>query len=149
MKKADNFDAKKWLVENKITTQSRIKEGFSDFGRILYGYYNEDTPEMSYPINNIDDLYTFYKYNFQENLKFCRSKIQQVKNASEFEDITKEKIGIVRNEYIPDKLLYDPNSLTQGAKFVKKMIEAMNAGKFIDPEVTFNKIARIAHRYIN
>jgi hypothetical protein len=26
MKKADNFDAKQWLVENKITTQSRINE---------------------------------------------------------------------------------------------------------------------------
>ena len=26
MKKADNFDAIKWLVENKITTQSRLKE---------------------------------------------------------------------------------------------------------------------------
>jgi len=27
MKKADNFDVKKWLVENKITTQSRLNEG--------------------------------------------------------------------------------------------------------------------------
>ena len=27
MKKADNFDAGKWLVENKITTQSRLNEG--------------------------------------------------------------------------------------------------------------------------
>ena len=26
MKKADNFDSKKWLVENKITTQSRLNE---------------------------------------------------------------------------------------------------------------------------
>ena len=26
MKKADNFDAKQWLVENKITTQSRLNE---------------------------------------------------------------------------------------------------------------------------
>jgi histone acetyltransferase (RNA polymerase elongator complex component) len=27
MKKADNFDATKWLVENKITTQSKLNEG--------------------------------------------------------------------------------------------------------------------------
>ena len=27
MKKADNFDAKQWLVENKITFQSRLDEG--------------------------------------------------------------------------------------------------------------------------
>lgn len=26
MKKVDNFDAKQWLVENKITTQSRLNE---------------------------------------------------------------------------------------------------------------------------
>jgi len=26
MKKADNFDAKKWLVENKVTFQSRLNE---------------------------------------------------------------------------------------------------------------------------
>jgi hypothetical protein len=26
MKKADNFDVKKWLTENKITTQSRLNE---------------------------------------------------------------------------------------------------------------------------
>lgn len=31
MKKADNFDAKQWLVENKITTQSRLNELF-DYG---------------------------------------------------------------------------------------------------------------------
>ena len=29
MKKADNFDAKQWLVENKITTQSRLNENAS------------------------------------------------------------------------------------------------------------------------
>jgi hypothetical protein len=27
MKKADNFDAGKWLVENKLTTQSNLNEG--------------------------------------------------------------------------------------------------------------------------
>ena len=29
MKKVDNFDASKWLVENKITTQSRLNENAS------------------------------------------------------------------------------------------------------------------------
>ncbi len=29
MKKADNFDAKQWLVENKITTQSRLNDFIS------------------------------------------------------------------------------------------------------------------------
>jgi hypothetical protein len=26
MKKADNFDSSKWLIENKITTQSKLNE---------------------------------------------------------------------------------------------------------------------------
>ena len=30
MKKADNFDAKQWLVENKITTQSRLTKEAKD-----------------------------------------------------------------------------------------------------------------------
>ncbi len=30
MRKADNFDAKQWLVENKITTQSHLNEGRFD-----------------------------------------------------------------------------------------------------------------------
>ena len=30
MKKADNFDAKKWLVENKVTFQSRLTKEAKD-----------------------------------------------------------------------------------------------------------------------
>jgi hypothetical protein len=29
MKKSDNFDASKWLVENKVTTQSRLNEAIT------------------------------------------------------------------------------------------------------------------------
>ena len=29
MKKADNFDSSKWLTENKITAQSRLKEALT------------------------------------------------------------------------------------------------------------------------
>jgi hypothetical protein len=32
MKKADNFDPSKWLIENKITTQSRLNEVEINFG---------------------------------------------------------------------------------------------------------------------
>ena len=31
MRKADNFDARKWLVENKLTTQSRLNEDETSF----------------------------------------------------------------------------------------------------------------------
>jgi hypothetical protein len=36
MKKADNFDASKWLVENKITTQSRLNESTNNNDLKLY-----------------------------------------------------------------------------------------------------------------
>ena len=55
MKKADNFDPSKWLVENKITFQSRLNEneeeseidtvGESDTSGINSGTYEEETPE--------------------------------------------------------------------------------------------------------
>jgi hypothetical protein len=31
MKKADNFDASKWLVENKITSQSKLNEEYESY----------------------------------------------------------------------------------------------------------------------
>ena len=51
MKKADNFDASKWLVENKITTQSRLSEtttdNVSDYDDGIYIAINKKpTPEM-------------------------------------------------------------------------------------------------------
>ena len=59
MKKADNFDASKWLVENKITTQSRlneeVKKGTYDLKKktdgidYLYLYLGYDTPEDKNP----------------------------------------------------------------------------------------------------
>jgi hypothetical protein len=44
MKKADNFDASKWLVENKITFQSKLNEGLESISRQLKkaGFYFED-----------------------------------------------------------------------------------------------------------
>jgi hypothetical protein len=52
MKKADNFDASKWLTENKITTQSRLNEEktFNDNDK-AYGILfvdNDDEEEIKY-----------------------------------------------------------------------------------------------------
>ena len=59
MRKADNFDPSKWLVENKITTQSRlneeVKKGTYDLKKetngiiYLYLYLGYDTPEDKNP----------------------------------------------------------------------------------------------------
>jgi hypothetical protein len=49
MKKADNFDAKQWLVENKVTFQSRLNE--EEFN--LDTYFQKANKE--------------YHWNFREN----------------------------------------------------------------------------------
>jgi transcription termination factor NusB len=41
MKKADNFDAKQWLVENKVTTQSRLNEDWLPHKDMSNEEYNE------------------------------------------------------------------------------------------------------------
>jgi hypothetical protein len=42
MKKADNFDASKWLVENKITTQSKLDEEKNQFNGKNLDVYKEN-----------------------------------------------------------------------------------------------------------
>ena len=41
MKKADNFDAKQWLVENKVTTQSRLNKDWLPHKDMSDEEYNE------------------------------------------------------------------------------------------------------------
>lgn len=60
MKKADNFDTKQWLVENKITTQSRLNEENqpykviskktekSTFGDEMYDNYSLELKDETY-----------------------------------------------------------------------------------------------------
>jgi hypothetical protein len=48
MKKADNFDSTKWLVENKITFQSRLNEDLTDEIAALPNHHTaEDTEEAT------------------------------------------------------------------------------------------------------
>jgi hypothetical protein len=58
MKKADNFDAGKWLVENKLTTQSKLNEdGKSSNPKAqyiikLYKEMGDQSPEKNIIDNN-------------------------------------------------------------------------------------------------
>ena len=81
MKKADNFDTSKWLVENKITTQSRLNEeegndldfivqklkskynvSIKDNSILLKTYYKNGELKNWYTIKKIDDnIYRFSK----------------------------------------------------------------------------------------
>ena len=82
MKKVDNFDAKKWLVKNKVTTQSKsINEGYdkpseeqvSNYWSIMVDNQPEDvkkiltdltTGKLSFDdfiTNTSDDVYDSFK----------------------------------------------------------------------------------------
>jgi hypothetical protein len=65
MKKADNFDAKQWLVENKITTQSKLTEG-----KIKNQYVVKDEEES----DEYGDFYVIDKKKAFEYLKQFNSK---------------------------------------------------------------------------
>ena len=79
MKKADNFDSSKWLVENKITTQSRLNEEKptndmvkdywsimvqnqpEDVVKILVGLTNGDLPFEKFSLDTGNDIYDSFK----------------------------------------------------------------------------------------
>jgi len=74
MKKADNFDASKWLVENKITTQSRLNEAESiiDFKKgksILMPFYEEVIKEINQPDMSLN-IYSRWVGDF---IKYCNT----------------------------------------------------------------------------
>jgi hypothetical protein len=139
MKKSELKQIIKEEIE-KVLSESSL----SQFGKVLYGSFNDKTPKLSYPLKDITDLYTFYKYNFQSNLKWPGSNLSKVRNASEFSNIAKETYGDMGDDY----KTYRSTDSTRAAKFINKTIENMNMGKFTDPETTFNQIATIASRYI-
>ena len=59
MKKADNFDASKWLIENKITTQSRLNE---EIKKGTYRLVGPQTGKYKYKYY----LYLFLGYDYPE-----------------------------------------------------------------------------------
>jgi hypothetical protein len=72
MKKADNFDPSKWLVENKITTQSRLNENedkvktilskIGDIEEKIYDQYSDDEIDAKFDYGKaIDDIKAKYK----------------------------------------------------------------------------------------
>ena len=64
MKKADNFNPGNWLVENKITSQSRLTENMRTSGNILI---QNLTPEIEEKIKYIEDNYPDLKFSFTPN----------------------------------------------------------------------------------
>ena len=66
MKKADNFDANKWLTENKITTQSRLNE--NEMQNMSSAYPQYDRFEFRKFKDNLG-MKVYEKYPLTSNIK--------------------------------------------------------------------------------
>ena len=89
MKKADNFDASKWLVENKITTQSRLNEALAGhMGAVSSATKNAKSPSgdsvsskpdefsLSILVNPMYKRYANYNYKLKD-VEFEKPKTQE------------------------------------------------------------------------
>jgi hypothetical protein len=63
MKKADNFDAGKWLIENKITKQSNSRMSLMKWIRDL-------TPQIKQAIEDLKLKYPEHKFDITSNDKW-------------------------------------------------------------------------------
>jgi hypothetical protein len=92
MKKADNFDPSKWLVENKITTQSRLNENedkvktilskIGDIEEKIYDQYSDDEIEAKFDYSKaIDDIKTKYKDDKDKMYDALVSHLKKLKSS--------------------------------------------------------------------
>lgn len=85
MKKADNFNASKWLVENKITTQSRLNEWSNDDDSDWMDQEEDNPNDYDEEGNMTDDAYRKeFGYSFQEKQNYEKI-LDQVKEKYNFD----------------------------------------------------------------
>jgi hypothetical protein len=85
MKKADNFDASKWLVENKVTFQSRLSEWSNDDDSDWMDQEEDDPNDYDEEGNMKDDAYRReFGYSFQEKQNYEKI-LDQVKEKYNFD----------------------------------------------------------------
>lgn len=116
MKKADNFDAKQWLVENKVTFQSRLNEEenskFDDNAK-AYGILfidNDDEEE----IGNVDYMWDEDAYEtLVKSMGYKEEDINSITGTmTEFFPAGEDEMGIFRDQENNPKL--QPEDLTIG-----------------------------------
>jgi hypothetical protein len=110
MKKADNFDAKQWLVENKITFQSRlnekVNEGWDDENWLLHNNgidYKGKIKDIvdvakNYPLVDIELSRIGESPNYDDNEIKRASKADYTKFpivAVELEKEGKDSVGVL------------------------------------------------------
>ena len=92
MEKANNFDAGKWLVENKLTTQSRLNEGrwdgwdFDDLVNYLIELADEldENPQLEKKLDKIlyrtIDIENIYDYD-EDDIQYAIKQLERLKSS--------------------------------------------------------------------
>jgi hypothetical protein len=76
MKKSDNFDAAKWLVENKLTNQSKSNEEYvNDQGKLED--FDPYHAQLDYETNIVDVQY-YGKLNEKEAIKYAKQSYNNI-----------------------------------------------------------------------
>jgi vacuolar-type H+-ATPase subunit E/Vma4 len=86
MKKADNFDATKWLVENKITTQSKLNEVKN---KSVLDFVKQNLDSVMSEISNITGGNSYYK-KLAKMVKSNPALMSGDENLVQFKDQDKE-----------------------------------------------------------
>lgn len=144
MKKADNFDAKQWLVENKITTQSRLNEENQPYkiiskktekGRIGDEIYDNYSLELKDETYTTPDKLTFQLKtigsvmiptgeeldfsNPTNNFHYIQTLVSD-ENGNKLENIPGESFG---GSYIPNR------SISKAKRWLNKRGAQLMSGK--------------------
>jgi len=109
MKKVDNFDASKWLIENKITTQSRLNE-------------NEETKKGTYDVkqsNGINYLYLYPGYDMPEG----NNPYWEILTSKDGEIFSSKRMGQIVASLIKNLPSYqqDENGITVSLNDIKSV----------------------------
>jgi len=131
MKKADNFDAKKWLVENKITTQSRINEVEDTLKQDILDFWDTQLDdaaqsdgeyEAEWDTDFFIDNYPEYKERKAEVEKVVKIlKKEGTLTSSEFWDSTYDRPKTSSKKYQPE----GEKGTGSVTDFVKQNIDAV------------------------
>ena len=115
MKKADNFDAGKWLVENRLTTQSKLNESEH---KSVFDFVKQNLDSIMDEISK-DDIPSDNNY-FKKLAKMVKSNpalMSGDENLVQFKDDDGDGLGL----YNTFQVAFDRNKITDGG-FKSKIV---------------------------
>jgi hypothetical protein len=116
-----------------------VKEDFR-IGGFIHLTYNENTPDLQYPLSNPKDIWTFFKYNFIDPGKMnVGSSLRNCKNEIDFFKLKDQKESDIDPKYKTFMKKYDEPTFT--SDLVRNIERSMKQRKYTDKETAFSKMA--------